>query len=256
MAGEDVAETAEAFGLGAADLTGALSADSDALDRTVRVLVRTGATLPGVDHAGVALAPRGAFHPQPGGDPVADDLDAVQATVGEGPGVDVAAAGRSCEVPDLTVVGQWPRFTEAAARHGVRGVLALPLTTHDGVLGVLTLYTRSQLGRRDRALAAALAGQATVALFGAQRIAGLNRAVVSRDVIGQAKGILMHRDGVDDAGAFALLVEASQSTNIKLVEVASWLVGQAVGDPDAPDHATRDHAAPVPGGAPPAGPRR
>jgi GAF domain-containing protein len=223
----DVAEIGEAFGLGAADLTGALSADADVLDRTVHAIARTGATLPGVDHAGVALVHRSAFHPQATGDPVADDLDAVQAALGEGPGVVVAVSGGTCDVPDLAAVEQWHGFAEAAARHDVRGVLALALTTHDGVLGVLTLSTRSQVGPRGRALAGGLAAQATVALFGAQRIAGLNRAVLTRDVIGQAKGILMQRDGVDDEGAFALLVEASQTTNIKLVDVAAWLVGQA-----------------------------
>jgi GAF domain-containing protein len=237
MAREDVAEVGEAFGLGAADLTGALSADADVLDRTVRAIVHAGTALPGVDHVGVALAPRGAFAPQPTGDPVADDLDAVQAAHGEGPGVEVAASGGVCDVPDLAAVPHWPHVTEVAARHGVRGVLALALTTHDGVLGVLTAATRTQLGPRGRALAAALAAQATVALFSAQRIAGLRRAVTSRDVIGQAKGILMQRDGVDDEGAFALLVEASQSTNIKLVDVAAWLVGQAARAPEpvAPD---------------------
>jgi hypothetical protein len=232
MAGEDVAEVGEAFGLVADDLTCALSTDADVVDRTVRALAHVGTTLPGVDHVGVALAPRGAFHPRPTGDPVADDLDAAQAGHGEGPGVAVAGTGRPCDVPDLAAVGQWPALTEAAARHDVRGVLALALTTHEGVLGVLTLYTRSQVGPRGRALAAGLAAHATVALFGAHRIAGLSRAVVTRDVIGQAKGMLMQRDGVDDERAFAMLVEASQSTNIKLVDVATWLVGQAARGPE------------------------
>jgi GAF domain-containing protein len=252
MAG-DVAEVGEAFGLGAAELTGALSADADVLDRTVHAIARTGATLPGVDHAGVALVHRGALHPQATGDPVADDLDAVQAALGEGPAVAAAAAGRTCDVPDLAAAGRWPGFTEVAARHAVRGVLALPLTTHDGVLGVLTLSTRSQVGPPGRTLAASLAAPATVALFGAQRIAGLSRAVLTRDVIGQAKGILMQRDGVDDEGAFALLVEASQTTNIKLVDVAAWLVGQArEPQPTAPDHAPSAPApAPTGRGGPP-----
>ena len=114
MAGEDVAEVGGAVGLGAADLTGALSADADVLDRTVRALVRAGTALPGVDHVGVALAARG-FHPQPTGDPVADALDAVQAAHGEGPGVEVAASGgvvrrarpRGGRAPKLVDVATW-----------------------------------------------------------------------------------------------------------------------------------------------------
>src|SRR3954451_22193027 len=142
MAGEDVAEAGEALGLGAADLTGALSADADVLDRTVRAVVRAGATVPGVDHVGVALVSRG-FAPQPTGDPVADELDAVQAAHGEGPGVEVAGSGGVCEGPDLAAVAHCPHVAEVAARHGVRGVLVLALTTHDGVLGVLTFATRT-----------------------------------------------------------------------------------------------------------------
>jgi AmiR/NasT family two-component response regulator len=52
--------------------------------------------------------------------------------------------------------------------------------------------------------------------------------VESRDVIGQAKGILIERHDVDDAKAFQMLVNASQDTNIKLVEVARWLVSDTI----------------------------
>ena len=49
-------------------------------------------------------------------------------------------------------------------------------------------------------------------------------AVASRDIIGQAKGILMHRDNLTGLQAFALLTRASQKTNVKLIEVARVLV--------------------------------
>src|SRR4051812_31826128 len=120
MAGEDVAEVGEALGFGAADLTGALSADADVLVRTVRAVGRAGTTVPGVDHVRLPLVPRG-FPPHPTGDPVADELDAVQAAHGEGPGVEVAGSGGVCEVPALAAVGHWPHVAEVAARHGVRG---------------------------------------------------------------------------------------------------------------------------------------
>ena len=43
-------------------------------------------------------------------------------------------------------------------------------------------------------------------------------------MIGQAKGMLMQRDGLDAEQAFAGLVEASQHANMKLRDVAAWLV--------------------------------
>ena len=45
----------------------------------------------------------------------------------------------------------------------------------------------------------------------------------SCDIIGQAKGVLMERFSVDEAEAFQMLVESSQRTNLKLVDVARWL---------------------------------
>jgi AmiR/NasT family two-component response regulator len=56
--------------------------------------------------------------------------------------------------------------------------------------------------------------------------AGLHRAIVSRDVIGQAKGILMARQGLDADAAFGLLRRTSQDLNVKLVDIAEALVGK------------------------------
>jgi hypothetical protein len=43
-------------------------------------------------------------------------------------------------------------------------------------------------------------------------------------VLGQAKGILMQRDGLTAPQAFQLLVRASQDTNMKIADVARWLI--------------------------------
>ena len=51
-------------------------------------------------------------------------------------------------------------------------------------------------------------------------------ALASRMLIGQAVGILMHRDGLGSEAAFALLVHTSQQTNTKLRDVARRLVVQ------------------------------
>ena len=44
-------------------------------------------------------------------------------------------------------------------------------------------------------------------------------ALASRDVIGQAKGILMERYSIDDRTAFAMLVKISQESHVRLHEV-------------------------------------
>jgi AmiR/NasT family two-component response regulator len=55
----------------------------------------------------------------------------------------------------------------------------------------------------------------------------MSRALDTRDVIGQAKGILMERFGVEGDQAFQMLVRTSQDTNTKLAAVARWLTTSA-----------------------------
>lgn len=56
---------------------------------------------------------------------------------------------------------------------------------------------------------------------------GLREAMNRRAVIEQAKGVFMERYGVDDEGAFARLVSLSQSTNVKLVQIAGDVVARS-----------------------------
>jgi AmiR/NasT family two-component response regulator len=65
-------------------------------------------------------------------------------------------------------------------------------------------------------------------MAGAQRNEQLNRAMGTRDLIGQAKGILMERHKLTADQAFTLLVRASQATHTKLRDIAEQLttVGQ------------------------------
>ena len=65
-----------------------------------------------------------------------------------------------------------------------------------------------------------LALHASVALIGAAGMTQLRDALSSRDTIGQAKGILMHRENLTAEAAFALLARTSQDANIMLVDVA------------------------------------
>ncbi|MGZ5390740.1 MAG: ANTAR domain-containing protein [Mycobacterium sp.] len=61
-------------------------------------------------------------------------------------------------------------------------------------------------------------------MVGSNAEAQFRAGLASRDVIGQAKGLLMQRNNVTGVQAFAMLTRASQETNTKLVEVAHWLV--------------------------------
>jgi len=69
-----------------------------------------------------------------------------------------------------------------------------------------------------------IAQHAAVAIIGSAAESQFQTALAGRDVIGQAKGILMHRDDLTGLQAFALLTRVSQETNTKLLDVAKFLV--------------------------------
>jgi AmiR/NasT family two-component response regulator len=106
----------------------------------------------------------------------------------------------------------------------------LPDATEPDLSGALNIYSRRPNGldeaSRDPALL--LATHASLALAGTRAVsraeleaAQLREAVASRDVIGQAKGILMSRRRVDADEAFDILRRTSQDLNVKLTEVAT-----------------------------------
>lgn len=61
----------------------------------------------------------------------------------------------------------------------------------------------------------------------ADEVGHLKLAIEHRDVIGQAKGILMAREGCTAEQAFSILRMASQRENRKLYEIADQLAGRA-----------------------------
>jgi AmiR/NasT family two-component response regulator len=108
----------------------------------------------------------------------------------------------------------------------------LPAAGPQQVSGVLTIYSRRAGGLsrtdRDTALLLAMHGSLALAHVRTAELADLQRAqlrqaVDSRDVIGQAKGILMSRQGIGADEAFELLRRTSQDLNIKLVDLAHTL---------------------------------
>ena len=190
-----------------------------------------------VPHAAAAsitlVDKRGALSTHAPSDELVSGVDRVQAELGEGPCIDALAEidvqhDGVTDAPDLSGESPWPSFASAALGAGFGSVLSFQLSGN-GSVGALNLYgaTAHCFSSHDHLVGALFADQAAVALAGARRAGDLTRALSSRDVIGRAKGVLMERFRVDDARAFTMLVESSQHTNIKLNDVAAWLVGEA-----------------------------
>ncbi|GAB1516178.1 ANTAR domain-containing protein [Actinophytocola sp. KF-1] len=168
--------------------------------------------------------------------PAASALDQVQYDSGDGPCVDAARPdGPAYAASDnLAAETRWPRFARAATGYGLAAVLSTDLKAHrpTAVGGALNIYSTQigGLGDHDRHAALLLAGHASLALAytTATEVATLHQqhlhaAIEHRDIIGQAKGILMARQGMTADEAFDVLRRTSQDLNVKLVDIARTL---------------------------------
>lgn len=187
-------------------------------------------SISGADYAGITLVQNGGktVAAEAGTHEVIQHCDALQSELGEGPCLDAVWQQHTVMIPDMSVETRWPRFAAEAQRLGVGSMMSFQLYVERDNLGALNLYGVAPYSfAQDAQLVGELfASHAAVALAGASESRQLNEALTTRDTIGQAKGILMHRDHVDGPTAFATLVQTSQQTNIKLAEVASWLVNE------------------------------
>jgi GAF domain-containing protein len=113
-------------------------------------------------------------------------------------------------------------------------MLCTPLSAGAVVYGSLSLVSRTAgaFNEDTASMADVFAAHAVIALAGARQRSQLRVAVASRDVIGQAKGVLMERYRLTPDAAFALLARVSQDTNTKLHDVAERLT-QTGGLPEA-----------------------
>ena len=198
------------------------------------------AVVEGADMVSVTVrGPDGRFHTPVDSSPLAVELDELQYRFDEGPCVEAARTPGPDVVTsaDLGSGGEFPTWGPAAADAGVRSVLAVGLfpAGDEPRTAALNFYSFSAggLDKSDRDVAIVLAAHASIALAATRastakdiKVAHLEAALRSRDVIGQAKGILMERRGIGEQEAFDVLRMASQSLNVKLATVAETLAAR------------------------------
>lgn len=152
-------------------------------------------------------------------------VDALQSATAQGPCIDAAYEERIVRVPDMGSEERWPDFTQAAYDAGARSMLSFQLFVKGDNLGALNLYgdDANVFDEESEQVGLLVASHAAVAFSGAQEISQLNEALNTRDLIGQAKGILMERFKISPQQAFHILTRASSESNIKLRDVAADL---------------------------------
>jgi GAF domain-containing protein len=201
---------------------------SAAVERIVSLAV---GTIDSCDEAG--LCTRGDLQGLASPTALMVQLDDLQTQLGEGPCNEALTGADSVYVPDLLDDDRWSQFSPEAARLGLRSALAYRLAVSGETLGALQLYAQlpGAFNAHERAQGLIFASYAALALAqartqesGESRIENLETALASRDVIGQAQGILMERERITADQAFQLLRRSSQNLNRKLRTIAQDLV--------------------------------
>jgi hypothetical protein len=195
------------------------------------ILATAVAVVPGCEGGGVALTVNGRLQSAASTAAWAAALDAIQIEHG-GP-LPEAAAGGMVRTAELRSDHRWPALASSAPSSAGRGVLSFGLVVGDTGHGVLTLYSQLGTSFGDQAWQTGemLAAHAALALrrtlervsYVAQTDAW-QRALASRDMIGQAKGILMEQRSSTADEAFDVLRATSQRLNVKLRDVAEHVV--------------------------------
>lgn len=184
--------------------------------------------VPGAWGCGISMVEGRKITPEAPTNPIVAELDQLQSSLDEGPCLSALREEHTVQIEDMATEIRWPRFARAALGRGVRSMLSFRLFVTDDTLGALNLFSdhSAAFDEESQLVGAVLAQHASIAMIGVAAEAQFDRALASRDLIGQAKGILMCREHLTGLQAFALLLKTSQNANIKLVEIARWVVEQ------------------------------
>ena len=178
-------------------------------------------------------------------DPVVEQADALQYGLDEGPCLAAARDQVTYRIDAMWKETRWPHWTTRTAHLGLGSIRSSPLVVRGDSLGAVKVYARAEAAftDRDERILALFAEKASVILANARsqedarRLTDdLRQALRTRDVIGQAKGVLRERHHVDDATAFGMLAERSQRTNLKVRDLARQILtstGPSAQDPSS-----------------------
>lgn len=214
------------------ELAGMLLSENsvEAMLDSVTALAAT--AVPGCDAASVTLFRNGRPTTSACSADVALDVDRSQYDTGQGPCLVAMDTGKVVRVDSFATDGRWPDLAARAEEHGISSALAIPLSVGDEVLGALNLYSKEpdafdgheehgEVFGRQASVTLANAHALRRAELLAQQLA---QALENRDIIGQAKGIIMAGQNLSSDEAFDVLRRASQRANRKLHEVAREIV--------------------------------
>jgi hypothetical protein len=155
-------------------------------------------------------------------------LDEIQGRYQQGPGLTAAVSQKSVRIDDLAGDDRWPLYRGAALRQTpIRSMMSFGMFKEGVSAAALNFYAESPNVFDDESVNFGLifATHAALVWNMMRRDQQFRVALVSRDIIGQAKGRLMERLGIDAAEAFERLKQMSQEANTPIAQVAQRVTG-------------------------------
>jgi GAF domain-containing protein len=216
--------------LGAQPLTATLARIAELAKRTI----------PGAAEVSVTLLQNGRAFSIAFTGPLASGLDERQYEADFGPCMDAALSGNTITIDDTARSEAYPDWARIAARHGITNTMSIGLPVEQRTVGALNVYgtdstpfdqTNAELATAFASYAAVAVANAGVYASTATLAANLQKALESRAVIDQAKGILMREQHCSADAAFDELVRRSNNSNRRLREIAEDIVDDVQRDP-------------------------
>ena len=204
------------------------SSSQEVLDHIVATVVEM---VPGAEDATITVAQqRKTARSAAASSDRARRFDVLQSETSQGPCLDALFEQETVRVDDLATEERWPDLAGRVEELGARSMVCFQLFVTGNTLGSLNVLATGPgaFGDESERVGLLFASHAAIALAAAQQLENVRSALASRDVIGQAKGILMERFKISAGEAFLLLAKASQSTNRKLHAVATELTHTGV----------------------------
>jgi GAF domain-containing protein len=211
-----------------------VDADQD-LAQTMQQLTSAAKALLGVDGAGLMLADeRGQLRWATASDQQIQIIEEGQERLGEGPCVNAFAERAPMAMRDAANEPQWGQITDVATGQEMRAGLSVPVQLEGGPIGSLDLYSAAprdwdqaeiSAAQVYAALAATLLTRAAAAQVKGRLAEQLRVALEHRSRIERAKGMVMAREGIDDAAAFERLRSVSRSSRRPLIDVVDEVLG-------------------------------
>jgi len=201
--------------------------EAETVDQTASQIVAFGMKTLGTQYAGITMIRgRGAFETVGPSGPAVVKADLFQYDLQEGPCIDAATRSQTVLAADLATDARWSRWGPRAIELGFRSILSAELHAGGQRIGSINLYGSEprQFTDENVDVAKLFSSHAAAALAAVSLREGLQNALNTRTIVGQAQGVLMERFGVEADRAFAILRRYSQHKNIKLTKVARDLV--------------------------------